>query len=31
MPLPLSRRTVIASLSYLMLSLLLVYFGNEGG
>ena len=31
MPLPLSRRTVIASLSYLMLSLLLVYFGNDGG
>ena len=31
MPLPLSRRTVIASLSYFMLSLLLVYFGNEGG
>jgi hypothetical protein len=31
MPLPLSRRTLIASLGYLMLSLLLVNFANEGG
>jgi hypothetical protein len=31
MPLPLSRRTLLASLGYLMLSLLLVNFANEGG
>ena len=31
MPLPLSRRTLVASLGYLMLSLLLVNFANEGG
>jgi hypothetical protein len=30
MPLPLSRRTLFASLGYLMLSLLLVNFANEG-
>jgi len=31
MVLPLSLRTIAASFGYLMLSLLLVYFGNEGG
>ena len=31
MTLALSRRTIAASFGYLMLSLLLVYFGNEGG
>ena len=31
MNLPLSRRTVYASMGYLMFSLLLVNFGNEGG
>ena len=31
MTLPLSRRTICSSLTYLLLSLLLVYLGNEGG